>query len=163
MLLCVILLVASQVSTLVAGAEVGSGFELGSNGILKPKDWKRDVYPVASGTNPSQYIVTTTWNSKDTCTGAIDLVTGTGFDVCYTDGYLSYMNKNPSVQNDYVYFSTDNYSTKDCSGTKKSTLTYQEPMACKLSEGNTGRKYAYSLVNSTTPWTSAHTPGVVTK
>lgn len=84
MFICALLLVLSQASAISA---VGSGFELGSNGILKPKDWKTDVYPVSGGADPTQYIVTTTWDSKDVCSGAIDLVTGTGFDVCYTDGY----------------------------------------------------------------------------
>ena len=153
------------VTLAVASAAVHPNMVLGTNGILKFDHWKNDAVPASlnATASPSQFIVSTYWSSTTVCSGTVDIVHGTGVDVCFTDGYESYINKNAKSSQGYVTYATDSYASKDCTGSVLRTLTYQMREDCTLSEGNTGRKYAYSLINSATPWTTFKFPGVLTK
>jgi len=150
----------------VASAAVHPNMVLGTNGILKFDHWKNDAVPVAgvnATASPSQFIVSTYWTSTTACSGTVDIVYGTGVDVCFSDGSESYINRDAKSSQGYVTYATDSYGSKDCTGSILRTLTYQMHEDCSMKEGNTGRRYSYSLINSATPWTTFKFPAVLTK
>jgi hypothetical protein len=103
----------------------------------------------STGSAPTQYLVTSLFTDKTSCSGSAYQAMGIGFGTCMTGSGYSISYTSPSQDSTNIKYTMNYYASNDCTGPTTYSIPTTYAFICYP-----GSLYGikYSLVTSATPW-----------